>query len=32
MECLFCQIIEKKIPSEIIYEYKYFISLKKITP
>lgn len=31
-DCLFCKIANKKIPAEIIYEDKNFISFKDINP
>jgi len=30
--CLFCQIINKKVPSEIIYEDEEILSFKNISP
>jgi histidine triad (HIT) family protein len=32
MECLFCKIIRKEIPSDIVYEDEDFISFKDINP
>ncbi|MBZ9572307.1 HIT domain-containing protein [Patescibacteria group bacterium] len=32
MECLFCKIINKKVPSEILYENEKVIALKDIHP
>lgn len=32
MDCLFCKIIKKEIPSEIVYEDDSFISFKDINP
>jgi len=32
MECLFCKIVNKEIPAEIIYEDDNFIVLKDIEP
>ncbi|HIE35111.1 MAG TPA: histidine triad nucleotide-binding protein [Campylobacterales bacterium] len=31
-DCLFCKIIKKKIPSDIVYEDKDFISFRDINP
>jgi histidine triad (HIT) family protein len=32
MDCLFCKIIKKEIPSDIVYEDESFISFKDINP
>ncbi len=32
MDCLFCKIVEKKIPSEIVYEDEEIIAFKDIHP
>jgi len=32
MECLFCKIINKKVPSDIVYEDKKVIAFKDIHP
>jgi histidine triad (HIT) family protein len=32
MPCIFCQIIKKEIPSEIVFENKKFIAFKDINP
>jgi len=31
-ECLFCKIVDKKIPAEIVYEDKKIIAFKDINP
>ncbi len=31
-DCLFCKIIDKKIPSEIVYENDYVLAFKDIHP
>ena len=32
MDCLFCQMIKKKIPTEIVYEDEKFLVIKDIKP
>jgi len=32
MDCLFCQIAKKELPSEIVYEDKKFVAFKDIRP
>jgi len=32
MKCIFCQIVDKKIPAEIIYEDRKFLVFKDINP
>jgi histidine triad (HIT) family protein len=32
MECLFCKIIKKESPAEIVYEDKFFLGFKNIHP
>lgn len=32
MDCIFCKIIEKKIPAEIVYEDREFLAFKDIQP
>lgn len=32
MDCLFCKIINKQIPSEIVYEDEKFVAFKDIDP
>lgn len=32
MDCVFCKIIKKELPSEIIYENRQFIAFKDIQP
>jgi histidine triad (HIT) family protein len=32
IECLFCKIVDKKIPAEIVYEDKKIIAFKDINP
>jgi len=32
MNCLFCKIVEKKIPSKIVYEDEYVLAFEDINP
>jgi histidine triad (HIT) family protein len=32
MDCIFCKIIKKEIPSEVVYEDENFLSIKDINP
>ena len=31
-DCLFCQIIEKKIPAQVVYEYRKVLAFRDINP